>query len=111
MGRDEYPVCERERQRGAEVLAQELMPNFFETALPAGCAVAFDASIWHTTFANHSGHDRCGCHFNYCSSGARNLDVQPKLSEATLRRLEVEGKLGAKRREVLGLQSTGYNFE
>jgi ectoine hydroxylase-related dioxygenase (phytanoyl-CoA dioxygenase family) len=111
VGLDVYPVCKRERERGADVLAQERMPNCYEAALPAGSAVAFDAAIWHTAFANRSGHDRRGAHFNYCSSGARDFDAQPKLSEATLRRLEAEGKLGVERREILGLPDTGFKFE
>lgn len=108
---DTYPICKRDRERAADVLKQELMPNYFEAALQAGSAIAFDAAIWHTTFANTSGRDRCGAHFNYACTGARELDKAPKLCEATLRRLEAEGKLGTERRRILGLQDTGFEFE
>lgn len=90
VGLDDYPVCKRERERRTDVLAQELMPNCFEAALPAGCAIAFDSAIWHTTFANRSGHDRRGAHFTYRSSGAASRGGQPGLCSATLRRLETD---------------------
>jgi ectoine hydroxylase-related dioxygenase (phytanoyl-CoA dioxygenase family) len=110
VGLDDYPVCKREQERSPDVLPQELMPNCFEAALPAGAAIAFDSSIWHTTFANHSGHDRRGAHFTYRSSGAASQGGRPGLSEATLWRLEAEGKLGVLRRRILGLQDTGFEW-
>ena len=102
-----YPVSKREQTHGAEVLAQELMPNHFEAALPAGSAIAFDSSIWHTTFANVSGQDRRAAHFTYRSSAAASQSGQHGLSESTLGRLAAEGKLGVQRRRILGLPDEG----
>eukprot|EP01050_Picozoa_sp_SAG11_P013797 SAG11_NODE_1639_length_4533_cov_5.684484_3_plen_412_part_00 len=93
-------------------LPQSSMPNYVEAALPAGCGIAFDSHVWHTSMPNTSGVDRRCAYFVYRSSG-RLWPQLPEwgpvggLSEATLRRLDSEGKLGVQRRRILGLPDTG----
>ena len=45
VGLDLYPVSTRNETHSEDVLAQELMPNCFEAALPAGSAIAFDSAM------------------------------------------------------------------
>ena len=93
-------------------LAQNLMPNYVEAALPAGYGIAFDSHIWHTSMPNTSGMDRRCAYFVYRSSG-RFWPQLPAwgptagLTEVSLRRLDSEGKLDIQRRRILGLPDTG----
>ena len=93
-------------------LGQRLMPNHFESAFPANSAIAFDSAGWHTSVENTvPGLDRCGAHYAYSSSGkqgnAQEWGPKAGLSEATLRRLDSQGKLGVVRRRILGLPDAG----
>ena len=49
-------------------LDQRLMPNLVEAALPAGSALVFCSSIWHTSLPNLSNLPRRVCYFGYRSS-------------------------------------------
>ena len=102
-------------KNGGGALEQALMPNYVEAALPAGSGIAFDSHVWHTSMPNTSGADRRCAYFGYRSSGrflgtsahAPRWGPVAGLSEAALRRLDREGKLGVQRRRILGLPDTG----
>jgi hypothetical protein len=70
-------------------------------------------AIRHTSMPNTSGLARRGAHFAYrsseCYTDGRNPGWGPRagLDEATLRRLDAQGKLGVVRRRILGLPDTG----
>jgi hypothetical protein len=110
------------KRAGAEdgLLDQRLMPNCIEAALPAGSAIAFDSSGWHTSMPNTSGQARRSCYSLYRSSENRGSLTEGRnptwpapggtragIPEQTLRRLDREGKLGIQRRRILGLPDTG----
>jgi ectoine hydroxylase-related dioxygenase (phytanoyl-CoA dioxygenase family) len=100
------------RNTAEDALHQTLMPNYVEAALPAGCGIAFDSHVWHTSMPNTSGVDRRCAYFGYRSSGRfwPQLPVWGEaagLSEETLKRLDGEGKLGVQRRRILGLPDEG----
>ena len=105
---------------GEGKLDQRLMPNFIEAALPAGSAIAFDSSGWHTSMPNTSSQPRRSCYSLYRSSENRGSltegrnptwpelgETRAGIPEAMLRRLDSEGKLGVQRRRILGLPDTG----
>ena len=69
------------RFQGVDALHQTLMPNYVEAALPAGCGIAFDSHIWHTSMPNTSGVNRRCAYFGYRSSG-RFWPQQPTWGEA-----------------------------
>lgn len=71
------------------------MPNLVRATVPAGSALVFDSSVWHTSMPNTSGRPRCGAHFSYRSSECAGANARSPswgaragLSEGKLRELE-----------------------
>ena len=112
-------VLSRSYGGGATVgeLSHYQMPNLIECSVKAGSAVAFDSSIWHTSFPNVSGVDRRTTLTGYRSSQSANNaaggwprgpgEARAGLTLEVLQRLDGEGKLPVTRRALLGLPLEG----
>ena len=83
------------------------MPNHIACAVPAGTAVCFDTSTWHTGMPNTGTQERRGVIMGWRSSQTKTPGHACGLRGATLQRLESEGKLPLLRRRLMGLPDAG----
>ena len=87
-------------------LAHTLMPNHFKAAMPAGTAMFFNTSIWHTGMPNTSGQDRRGVIMGWRSSQT-SKGVGCGLPRPMLEKLQAAGRLRRPTRRVMGLPDEG----
>ena len=90
---------------GVELLHTN-MPNHFRAAMPAGSAMFFDTSIWHTGMPNTSGQDRRGVIMGWRSPSAAT-GVGCGLPREMLEELHAAGRLRRSTRRVMGLPDEG----
>jgi hypothetical protein len=101
-------------------LPHSAMPNMVECAVPAGTAVAFDSSTWHTSFPNTCGTPRRTTVAGYRSGASRGMQGGPRgqwpvdgiagpcgLTNDSWRRLAAKGLLPMTRRKLLNLPLDG----